>query len=312
MLSRVAESIYWMSRYLERAENIARYIDVHANLTLDTPGMAQRNWSALLQITGEQEQFTQRYKVETPANIIRFLAFDQDYTHSLISCVNYARENARSIREIISPELWEQINALYHMLRKASPDQGTQDLYRFFNQVKIMGLSFGGIVNDTMSHSEGWHWFRSGRLLERADQTSRILDVKYFALLPRSDDVGAPIDQIQWAGLLTSTSSQETYRRHYGSISPRNIAQFLILDRMFPRSILHCLIRSDDAVRSILGTSPNHFRNEAEQQLGQLCSELSYTTIDSIMSCGLHQWVDRFQGKLNHVGEAIHSVYFSA
>jgi len=314
MLSRVAESIYWMSRYLERAENIARYIDVHSNLTLDTPGMARNNWSALLRVTGEYREFTERYAEESPANIIRFLAFDPSYANSLVGSMNQARENARSIREVISPELWQQINSLYHMLRTdpPDPDRSSQDLYSFFNQVKLMGLSFGGIVNDTMAHTEGWQWFRAGRLIERADKTSRILDVKYFTLLPSSEDVGAPIDQIQWAGLLKSTSAQEVYRTRYGEISPRNIARFLILDRDFPRSILHCLNRADEAVRGVLGTYPNHFQNPAEQFLGQMCSELAYTTIDRIMETGLHEWVDTLQSNLNRVGLAIHEVYFSA
>lgn len=313
MLSRVAESIYWMSRYLERAENIARYIDVHANLTLDTPGMSRKNWTALLHVTGDYDEFKERYAEETVPNIIHFLAFDLDYGNSLVSCVNLARENARSIREIICTELWEQINYLYHYLRTQVPDtRDTQSLYAFFGRIKMIGLSFGGIVNDTMSHTEGWQWFRAGRLIERADKTSRILDVKYFALLPNSDDVGAPVDQIQWAGLLKSTSAQEVYRTQYGGVSPRDIAEFLILDRDFPRSIVHCLLSADEAIRSVLGTFPNYFQNPAERLLGQICSDLSYTTIDSIMEIGLHEWVDTLQGKLNQVGAAIHVTYFSA
>jgi uncharacterized alpha-E superfamily protein len=176
----------------------------------------------------------------------------------------------------------------------------------------MLGLSFGGIINDTMAHTEGWNWFRCGRLLERADKTSRILDVKYFTVLPPSSDIGSPYDQIQWTGLLKSTSALEAYRARYGQISRENIIEFLTLNRYFPRSILHCLIRADEALRAILGTWPNHFQNSAEQQLGQLCSELSYATIDTIISFGLHEYIDKLQSQINRVGEAIHAVYFSA
>lgn len=314
MLSRVAESIYWMSRYLERAENLARIIDVHSNFSLDLPGEENDNWSALAQATGDYEAFKKRYPSEHRHQVIQFLAFDRENGNSILCCVAEARENARSIREIISPVLWEQINRLYHLLHRTPTDPAVdpQHFYDFFHEIIVLGLSFGGIVNDTMAHTEGWHWFRCGRLLERADKTSRILDVKYFTILPDSEKVGTSVDQIQWTGLLKSTNSIETYRTLYGSMSARNIVEFLVLNRTFPRSILHCLVRAEESLRNVLGTFPNHYQNHAEQRLGQLCSEVSYSSVDSIMSYGLHEYVDKIQASINQVGSAIDGVYFSA
>lgn len=316
MLSRVAESIYWMSRYLERAENLARLIDVHNHLVLDAPHVDQnvRNWTALVSASGAQEIFRELYEVETREAVVKFLAFDTRHGSSMISCVNSARENARTIREIIAPELWEQINAMYHLLQRyhANPAWDGAERYEFFRQVKMFGLSFGGIVSDTMLHTEGWNWFHLGRMLERGDQTSRILDVKYFMLLPRASDVGSSIDQIHWSGLLKSTSSLECYRSRYGIIDPEKVVGFLLLDREFPRSVRYCIRKADDALRAVLGTFPNHYQNDAEQLLGQLNSDLAYASVESVIKHGLHEFIDKVQLRVNEVGHAIHRAYFSS
>jgi uncharacterized alpha-E superfamily protein len=313
MLSRVAESIYWMSRYLERAENLARIIDVHANISLDLPGGDQNNWSALIETTGDYDRFAEVYPSQERHHVIQFLAFDDQNPNSIRSCIASARENARSIREIIPPEFWEQINHLYHSLQATPPSttHNPQQLYAFFREIILEGLSFGGIASDTMDHSEGWQWFCVGRLLERADKTSRILDVKYYALLPDSKNIGTPLDQVQWTGLLKSTSALEVYRAKHGQLNSRDIIAFMVLDRTFPRAIMHCLKHSDNCLRAVLGTNPNYYQNRAEQLLGQLCSEVSYSSIDSIIGYGLHQYIDMLQMKLNEIGDAIHECYFA-
>src|SRR5581483_1517949 len=183
MLSRVAESIYWMSRYVERAENVARFIDVNLNLMLDSSSEGQQ-WQPLVNITGDDETFGKRYSEPTEQNVIQFLTFDKENPNSIISCLRAARENARSVREIISSEMWLQLNQFYlHVNSAAATGKLVDSPHDFFSEVKLASHLFTGITDATMTHGEGWHFSQLGRMLERADKTSRILDVKYFILL---------------------------------------------------------------------------------------------------------------------------------
>lgn len=313
MLSRVAESIYWMSRYLERAQNIARLIDVQGQLVLDQPGIEpESNWEALLHASGSYETYTKLYPEGGAELAFNFLSFDRDHAGSLLSCITFARENARSVREILSTEFWEQINALYHDVKSAAPQLSSDEQQhgRFFSRVKALGLSFEGIVSGTMSQKEETLWFRVGQLLERADQTSRILDVKYFVLLPSSDAVGTPLDQIQWSGLLRSTSALQVYRSEYGAITPANVVELLVLGRSFPRAVLYCITEAETALRQVLGTNAGYFQNPAEHLLGQLTAQLNYLTVEAVLTNGLHEYIDSFQTLLGDIGLAIHSTYF--
>ena len=197
MLSRVADSIYWMSRYVERAENVARFVDVNLNLMLDAPSGADQQWSPLVNTTGDHADFEKRYGQATQQNVIGFLTFDRDNPNSMISCLRSARENARSVREIISSEMWLQLNQFYLMVNEAaSSGKGVESPHDFYSQVKLSSQLFTGVTDATMTHGEAWHFCRLGRKLERADKTSRILDVKYFILLRSVADVGTPIDDI--------------------------------------------------------------------------------------------------------------------
>ena len=181
----------------------------------------------------------------------------------------------------------------------------------FYTKIITNSQSFIGITNSTMSHNEGWHFSRLGRFVERADKTSRILDVKYFILLPSVKDVGTPIDFISWAALLKSAAGYEMYRKKYRRIYPDKVAEFLILDPEFPRSILYCINTALDSIKSITGTSSDTYANEAEMLLGRLSSELNYTNIEEIIDTGLHEYLDNFQQKLNNVGEKIYKTYFT-
>ena len=210
MLSRVADSIYWMSRYIERAENVARFIDVNLNLMLDLPVGSAQQWQPLVDITGDTDEFAKRYGSATQQNVIQFLTFDQENVNSIRSCLRAARENARSVREIISSEMWEQLNQFYLVVNSAASKTGRMtDPQELFASVKMSSHLFTGVTDATMTHGEGWHFCRLGRKLERADKTSRILDVKYFLLLPTIADVGTTFDDIQWAAVLRSASAFE-------------------------------------------------------------------------------------------------------
>jgi len=313
MLSRVASSIYWMSRYVERAENVARFVDVNWNLALDLPGGAEtQQWLPLVITSGDHGPFTERYGRATKDAVIHFLTFDRENPNSILSCLHAARENARSIREVISPEMWRELNKVYLMVRTAA---GTMDRWTSYNQlyeeIKSGCAMVMGVTDATMSHGEGWHFSRMARLLERADKTLRILDVKYFILLPNVEDIGTPYDNIQWAALLRSASAFEMYRQRHGRIEPSRVVTFLLLDRFFPRAVQYCLCKANESLHEISGSPMGTFQNVAERKLGMLQSELSFTRVDQIISQGLHEFVDLFQTKLNDVGEGISVTFFA-
>ncbi len=319
MLSRVAECVFWMSRYLERAENTARFIDVNQNLTLERTALEEGatggpQWLPLIDTAGDRELFESLHE---PADrdreaVLRFLLFRKENPNSIRSCLAQARENARTIRENISTEMWEQINMLSLMVKAAASDPGIlRSPYQFLTRVKLASLTIIGITDATMSHAEPWHVVRMGRLLERADKTSRILDVKYFLLLPTPMAVGTQLDVVQWSALLKSASALEMYRRTHGRISPGRVADFLLLDRDFPRSVRYSLIWAEDSLHAITGTRVGAFGNKAEQLLGRLRSELDYTHVDDAIAVGLHEFIDRLQARLNEVGEAVFQSFFA-
>lgn len=312
MLSRVAEAIYWMSRYIERAENVARFIDVNLLLSLDLPSREEQ-WHPLVEVTGDADWFAQKYGPPTRSSVIQFLCFDRDYANSIYSCLRRARENARTIREIISSEVWEQVNKFYLLVRQASEQGAAQVAHSsdFFNDVKNASHLFSGLINNTMTHNEAWHFCRLGQLLERADKTSRILDVKYFYLLPSVHDVGSPLDEMQWAAVLRSASALEMYRKRFGRITPPRVAEFLVLDREFPRAMQYAILKARDSLHAVSGSPEGTFCNPAEQRLGQLGAELAFSQAADLVQAGLHEFLDAFQLKLNAVGAAIHETYFA-
>lgn len=310
MLSRVADSIYWLNRYVERAENIARFIDVNLHLLLDSPMGTTQQWEPLIATTGDRELFHERYGKATAENVIQFLTFDSQYSNSILSCLQSARENARSVREIISSEMWERVNDFYFMVKDTCDRRPFAELSGFFAQVKMESHLFAGVMDATMAHNEGWHFGHLGRLLERADKTARILDVKYFILLPSIKDVGTTLDELQWMALLRSASAYEMYRKRQHRISPQDVAKFLILDREFPRSIQFCLLEAERSLYQITGTTPGTWCNPVERTLGRLRAGLDFMTIEEIVHRGLHEFLDDIQIQLNAVGERIFETFF--
>ena len=312
MLSRVADSLYWMSRYVERAENVARVVDVNLNLSLDAPDQAEEQWQPLINTTGDHEVFKEQYGEATRETALLFLTFDSENPNSILSCLRTARENARSIREIISSEMWLQLNKAYLMVKDAAALGGLPGSpHEFFSSVKLASHLFTGVTDATMTHGEAWHFCRLGRKLERADKTSRILDVKYYILLRSVADVGTAFDDIQWAAMLRSASSFEMYRKKHGRISPKQIVEFLVLDPDFPRAIRFCLNAARDSLHAISGTPHGCFRNSAEKLLGQLCSDLAYATLEDVIGAGLHEYLDDLQTQFNRVGAGIVETFFA-
>lgn len=310
MLSRVANSIYWLNRYIERAENVARFIVANYNMTLDIPEGASDQWQPLINTTGDHELFKKLYGEATRENAISFLTFDRRNCNSIYSCVRAARENARSIREYISSETWEQLNTFYLMVNAASGETVMDLPHQFSADVMNASHAFAGTADATMNHGEGWHFGRLGRMLERADKTTRLLDVKYFILLPSVDYVGSPYDNILWAALLRSASAFEMYRKQYGRIAPRNIVNFLLLDRNFPRAVHYSLSMAMNSLNEISGSQSGSYSNKAQQALGRLLAEFQYSSLEEIFDHGLHEYLDLTQTRINQVGDAIYDVYF--
>jgi uncharacterized alpha-E superfamily protein len=313
MLSRLADSLYWMSRYVERAENVARFIDVNTQLSLDLPGGYQEQWSPLIHTTGDEALFARLYGEASKRNVIRFLTFEARNPNSILSAVTAARENARFARQYITLETWEQINRFYLAIQNGAraAARGFEPGQDFFSDVMNASHLFLGTLYATMSHNEGWHFCRLGRLIERADKTSRILDTKYYLLLPSVEAVGTPYDDIMWAAVLRSTSAFEMYRKRFQQISPDRIVEFIVLDREFPRAISYCVGSAEASLHAISGTPLRTFSNPAEQLLGRLCAELNYVQVREIINRGLHEFLDDIQVRLNLIGDAIQNAFFA-
>ena len=315
MLSRVADSIYWLNRYVERAENVARFIEVNLNLLLDSPSGTAQQWEPVILTTGDLPLFQERYGVVTAENVIRFLTFDTSYPNSIVSCLRAARENARSVREVISSEMWQQVNSFYLMVSDVTAKEALTDMagvLKFFEEVKLQSHLFAGVMDATMTHNEGWHFGQIGRLIERADKTARILDVKYFILLPGVNYVGSTLDELQWIALLKSASAYEMYRKQGAHrISPAEVAGFLILDRDFPRSVRSCILEAERSLHQITGTPIGSWRIPVERALGRLRSDLDYITIEEVFETGLHEFLDSLQSRMNEVGDKIFETFFA-
>lgn len=311
LLSRVADSVYWMARYIERAENVARFIGVNLHLQLDLPLAPAHQWQPLIDTSGDTEVFKEKFGEASEESVIGFLAFDHENPNSIFSCLRYARENARSVRETISSEMWEQINSMYLQiqLHRATPQQDS--LPEVLRNIRLACHMFQGITEATMRHDDAWHFLRLGRMMERADKTSRILDVKYFILLPSPANVGTPYDDLHWAAVLKSVSGFETYRKQRGRISPHEIVEFLVTDLEFPRAIRHCVDVAGESLSVIAGTSSQEVKYPSQQLMEVLRHELGETRVDVVIRTGLHEYLDNLQTKMNEIGEGLTRDFFA-
>lgn len=312
MLSRVANHIYWLGRYLERAENYARFIDVNFNLMQDLPVDLKEQWQPLVAATGDLDLYLKKYHGYERHQVMFFLTFDLDNPNCMLSAVNRARENARIIRENLTKETWEKVNELYYMLQSGLEKKvwKKEDPRQFYEMVKNQILLIYGLADSTVARTEGWYFRQLGQLLERADKTSRILDVKYHILLPSPIEVGSPLDFLHWMALLKSVTGFNTYRRLYGNIDPSGVVEFLVLNKYFPRSIYYCLKEAERCLHNISGNSTDGFKTSAEKAIGEMRSRLEYSDVDDIISVGLHEYLDALQLKINHISDLIDSNYF--
>lgn len=310
MLSRVAEHLYWMARYLERAENTARLITVNANLILDLPKSIRPGWDALIAITGSRESFFEAHSAATESNVIRFLLGDNQNGGAILCSLRFARENARTIRDIIPREAWEQINDLYLRAHQQLAD-GLAARRRFgYLKDIILGVQqIAGIAGGTMSHDAGFEFYRLGCNLERADMTTRIIDVRYQDYQPDADRAEAvqPFENILWMSVLKSLTAYQMYRRHrQAAVNRRDVVDFLLMDPAFPRSVRFCVNEMADCLRGLPKSEhPLELLGPVEQLIGDCCPASSEQH-------ALHEFIDELQIRLGDVHNAIKTSYFDS
>jgi len=314
MLSRVAETLYWLGRYIERAENNSRILDVNLQLTLDMDHCddnEKRDWSPILATLEDQTLFNDHYPIVTADGVCEFVTFSNDNPNSIMSAVTRARENARTVREYISSEMWERINSLYLWMNSVAARQiFAASAIDFYRHVVDCSHQFHGTTDATLTHGDGWNFLQLGKYLERADSASRILDLKYHILLPSGEKVGGDVDTLQWIAVLKSCSAFEAYRKiHTGTVTPGSVAEFIILHDSFPRSIRFCVEHLRHALHSLSGCDLAHFSIEAERLAGRLSSDLNYARINDIFNTGLHQYLDRIQLRLIEIAGAMYNSY---
>ena len=309
MLSRVADSLYWINRYIERAENISRFVEVSEAMALDCPPGSAEPWLPLIDASGDREQFDSLYPQGRPEDVIQFLVREPANPNCVVNCMEIARENARQIRDVITTEMWEQLNGTYWSLQE--PVFWEQPPQEQLREIRRSCQLFYGITDATLSRDLSWQFSRLGRLLERADKTTRILDVKYFLLLPSSEEVGGVLDELQWIALLRTAGAYQMFRQaQQQGISPKAVASFLLLNPIFPRSVRYCLERINETLRIIRGRSVPGAPDDLECCTGLLLARWSYTRIEELIASGLHEAIDGLQQDFNRLHALIEQRYF--
>jgi uncharacterized alpha-E superfamily protein len=311
MLSRVADRIFWLSRQMERAENMARILGVTSNLVLfGGKDRQEQNLLAPLSITGTEEAFFNSHDKLTLPALISFLALDEKNPSSILSCLKWARENAHAVRWQITSEMWETLNGTWLEVRGMKPARVTgAGATQFFDWVKDRSHLFRGVTYGTIVRGEAFNFSRLGTHLERADNTARILDVKYHVLLPSVADVGGALDYYQWTALLRSVSSFETYRQLYrDQIYPIKVAELLILERRMPRSLAACFDLIKDSLDRIAGE-----HDQAAKRLAyELHARLTHADIEEIFQRGLHEYLTDCLADFGELGSRIQRAYLGA
>ena len=312
MLSRVASNLYWLSRYVERAENTARVLDVtwRMSLLVKEPRLQDQEWFAPLNIMGTLFPFSGRHNEVCAREVLHFMAMDPENPSSIYSCARHARENARSVRGSITSEMWEVLNTTWlEMQQMDEAKMEARGISTFFDWVKERSHLFRGVTFGTMHRDDAYEFTRLGTHMERADSTARILDVKYHILLPSVKDVGGAVDYYQWSAVLRSVAAFEAYRKVYRDvITPLKLAELLILRDDIPRSLRFCLRQVHDT----LGHVQNAQSGETLRRAGQLLSQLQYGRISEIFSSGLHEYLTEFLESTHQLSSHVQRSFFSS
>ena len=316
MLSRAANNLYWMSRHIERAENTARLLDVTYRMSLlpyrinETEQSWAEPWALPLVINGLASAYYERYPGPISTDqVLRFMVLDPANSSSLYSCVQAARENARTVRSSITSEMYEDLNTFWLEMRNQDYERiHANGLSSFFDWVKMHSHEFRGLAFGTMLRDEGYNFMRLGTFIERADNTARLLDVKYHTLLPSAADIGGAVDYYQWGALLRSLSAFDSYRKVYRDlITPMKVAELLMLRDDVPRSLHTCM----NDIYEILKVICDQSSREAERMAGELHAQLHYGRTAQIIELGLHEYLMAFLDKLSTLTTEINRDFFT-
>lgn len=309
MLARAAGNLYWMARYLERAENTSRLINSVTHALLDLPYGATFGWTNLVEIAGLDGLFKQSYPDANEESIMRFLIEDVRNPSAILSCVQYARENTRTLREVLPAEMWERINRMYlYVLENASVAcRSRRDRYMVLNSIIEQRQSIIGLVAGTMAEDVAYQLIKLGRAIERADMTTRILDLSSAVQFPEDDALGEVLKERIWMSMLDALSAYQTYRRWVSMhVRPGAVTEFLLCDRRFPRSVAYCLAEMEEGFRQM----------PKSLQLQHLAAELRHRLAQSpasgLESLALHEYLDRIQAELGEIHDALTRRYFHA
>jgi uncharacterized alpha-E superfamily protein len=313
LLSRTADNLYWIARYLERAETTARLLEVGArNALLPNTGGGYRNeWDAILLASGTGAAFAAKYGAPVQRNIESFMVFDRDNDSSILTCIERARENARIVRTALTTQVWDALNTAFQEIREmARLERSKFDLSAMTDWTTRTSALIRGAILGSLLRRDGFFFLNLGYYLERADNTARLLDVKYYVLLPETDYVGSGLDNYQWATLLRAMSAYRSFNWAYGAeMTPARIAHFLILNPACPRSLRSALIGATeqlDALERGYGAG-----SSAQAQARRMLGELSEARVEDIFDEGLHEFLTRFIREVGHLGAEVRDAYLT-
>lgn len=307
MLARTADNLFWLARYMERADYLARLLQVASHMSAVRVDLTQSNeWESAIVAAGCHETYLARYDKVEEASVIHFLAFDRDNTSSIVSCIETARRNARAVRTALTADMWEAVNASWQELSNwRTGPMDTDHLMEFLDWVKSRVGLFHGVCANNMLRRDGYHFTRVGQYLERADNTARLLDVKYHVTLPKVTDVGGVVDYYQWLAILRVVSARRAYRVLFkGLVEPARVVELLITSSVFPRSLTFCYQQITEHLDAIQSQDP-HLAADAKREANSLYAELRYAHADTIISKGLHDYLTRLIERTSELGAEI-------
>ena len=309
LLARHAECIFWLARSVERAENLARIIEVNETFSRERSG--SHNWLSIVQLNTDEEAFSAKHAAASAENVIRFYLTDADNPTSIVSALTNARENARTLRPLISTEMWVQLNVTYN--RVIAVDAGELlpgNLSRLLTEIKEACQTFTGITEGTFYRDQASCFYRLGRYIERADQTTRLLDNKYY-ILTKGAGSTAPIEVSQWHAVLRSASGYHAFRRiHSSDLTPARVAAFLLFNPAFPRSVHLCLREIENALTELKSRYALRSGNDVAEGLDQLRAILASRSIEEVIAGGLHQFIDFLQRFLIAITIRLSAAFF--
>ena len=312
MLSRTADNLYWIARYMERAETAARLLQVGARIALLPTADGYRNdWDSLLRASGNADGYATKYGEPTQSEIESYLFFDRDNPNSVASCITSAREGGRIVRTALTSQVWDALNTAFQELRQieVQPRAG-QDLSHMTDWVMRHTAMVRGAIDATLLRNDGYNFLNIGYYLERGDNTARLMDVKYYVLLPRADYVGSGLDNDQWSMLLRAMSAHRAFHWAYGGeVTSAKIAHFLILNPQCPRSLITCVAGMNNHMARLAKLYGRE--TEAQVAAARLLSDLESKSSEKIFDEGLHEFLSRFIREAANLGVIIHNSYLS-